>query len=111
MRPFDALIANGDRHPGNMLVDSRGKVWWIDHSRAFLRERDLIEPDLIRRCERGFYERLKAVDPKVIADRMAPYMSEHEIDALLDRRLKLIDLIDTRIAAEGEPAVLFTFDR
>ena len=110
MRPFDALIANGDRHPGNILVDSTRKVWWIDHSRAFLRERDLIEPDLIRRCERGFYERLKAVDPKTVAERMIAYMSQREIDALLDRRLKLIALIEERIAAAGEPEVLFTVE-
>jgi hypothetical protein len=110
MRLFDALIANGDRHPGNILIDSTGKVWWIDHTRAFLRERDLIEPDRIKRVERGFYERLKAVDPKVIALRMAPFMSQKEIDALLARRLKLIDLIEARIAAEGESAVLFTLN-
>ncbi len=110
MRPFDALIMNGDRHEGNMLIDPTGKVWWIDHSRAFLRERDLIEPHLIKRCERGFYQRLKEIDPKVIAERMAPYMSQLEIDALLDRRLKLIALIESRIAAEGESAVLFTLE-
>ena len=111
MRPFDALIINGDRHEGNMLIDPAGKVWWIDHSRAFLRERDLVEPHLIKRCERGFYQRLKEIDPNFIAERMAPYMSRLEIDALLDRRLKLLALIEKRIAEEGESAALFTLDR
>ncbi len=111
MRVFDALIRNGDRHEGNMLIDTRGKVWWIDASRAFGRERDLIEPDLITRCDRALYLRLKAVDPEAITKTLSPYMSQKEIDALLDRRLKLISLIDERIAASGESEVLFTRDR
>lgn len=93
-----------------MLVDSTGKVWWIDHSRAFLRERDLFEADLIKRCERRFYEQLKAVDPKVIAERMAAYMGEREIEALLDRRTKVIALIEERIAADGESAISFDME-
>jgi hypothetical protein len=107
MRAFDALIENVDRHVGNMLIDPTGRVWWIDHTRSFGREHNLQEPDLIQRCHRGLFERLKAADPTVIAERMAPYMSEREIEALLERRLKLIALIEQRIAEHGEPAVLF----
>lgn len=110
MRPWDALVRNTDRHEMNMLIDQRGKVWWIDHSRAFGRERDLIEPDLITRCDRVFYERLKSVRPEAIAEVLQPYMGPKEIDAVLDRRLKLIALIDERIAARGESEVLFTLD-
>ena len=35
LRVFDELIANTDRNQGNMLIDSRWKLWLIDHSRAF----------------------------------------------------------------------------
>jgi len=32
---LDVLVINGDRTPGNYLVDAQGKVWGIDHGRAF----------------------------------------------------------------------------
>ncbi len=35
MCAFDELIANGDRHNGNLLVDGRGQYWLIDHGHAF----------------------------------------------------------------------------
>jgi len=110
MRAFDALIENVDRNVGNMLIDSAGKVWWIDHTRAFGRRRDLEDAELVTRCERGLFERLKTADPKVIAERMQAHMTQLEIDALLERRLKLIALIEQRIAANGQSAVLFTLE-
>lgn len=32
---FDEWIANPDRHPGNLLIETANKVWLIDHSHAF----------------------------------------------------------------------------
>lgn len=110
MRAFDALIENIDRNVGNMLVDSAGKVWWIDHTRAFGRRRDLLDAELITRCERHLFERLKAADPKTIAERMKPHLSAREIDALLERRLRLIAHVEHHIAARGEAAVLFSLE-
>lgn len=110
MRAFDALIENVDRNVGNMLIDPTGRVWWIDHTRSFGRQRDIGDADLIRRCDQEFYQRLKAADPRIIAERLSPYVDRLEIEALLDRRIKLLALIDQRIAAEGEGAVLFTLE-
>jgi hypothetical protein len=110
MRVFDALIGNADRHEANVLIDARGKVWWIDHSRSFGREQDLIDPGAIRRCERKLWQGLNAVNPQAVAERLSPYMSSKEIDALLERRRRLIALIQNRIAAEGEATVLFTIE-
>lgn len=108
MRVFDALIGNTDRHEANMLIDSGGKVWWIDHSRSFGRERELIKPETIRRCERKLWDGLKSVTPAAITERLSPWMSAKEIDALLERRMRLLSLIEERIRSEGEAAVLFT---
>jgi hypothetical protein len=109
MLVFDALIGNRDRHEGNVLIDSAGKVWWIDHSRAFGRERDL-PAERIQRCERRIREGLKALDPAIAAERLAPYMSLLEVDALLERRKRLLALIEERIAEHGEAAVLYTIE-
>ena len=108
MRAFDALIENIDRNVGNMLVDSRGRVWWIDHTRSFGRQHKLEDASLITRCDRALYERLKAVDPRTIAERLAPYLPPLEIAALLERHVKLLKMIEDRIARDGESRVLFT---
>lgn len=109
MLVFDALIGNKDRHEGNVLIDSDGKVWWIDHTRGFGRERDLPE-EKIQRCERRIREGLKSLDPAVAAERLAPYMGPREVDALLERRTRLLQLIEKRIAERGEEAVLYTLE-
>lgn len=106
MRPFDALIANLDRHEGNMLVDSRGKVWWIDHTRSFGRTRTLANADGIQRCDRRLWEHLRSVEPGLIAERMRPYVGPKEIESLLARRELLIAHIEKLIAEKGEAAVL-----
>ena len=110
MRAFDALIGNIDRHEANVLVDAGGKVWWIDHSRSFGRERTLFRPEEIKRCERRLFESLRSLDPKIVAERLAPYMSSQEIDALIVRRDQLIKLIEQRIKEHGETEVLFTLE-
>lgn len=107
MLVFDALIGNSDRHEANVLVDSSGKVWWIDHSRAFCRE-TAIPADRIRRCERRIWEGLKALDPAVTAERLAPYMSPREVDALFERRRLLVVHVEKLAAERGEGAVLYT---
>lgn len=106
MRPFDALISNVDRHEGNMLVDSRGKVWWIDHTRSFGRARTLANADGIQRCDRRLWNHLRSVDASRIAERMSPYMGPKEIESLLARRELLIAHIEKLIAEKGEAMVL-----
>jgi hypothetical protein len=93
-----------------MLVDSTGKVWWIDHSRSFMRERQVHNADLIQRCDRRLWQALKTVSAEAVTERLAPYMGPKEIEALLERRAHLVKLIEERIAENGEDAVLFTLD-
>ncbi len=107
VRVFDALIANTDRHVFNMLVDASGRVWWIDHSRAFGRDRELIDAAGIEQCERRLWDGIRTANPEAIAATLAPYMSEREIDALLERREKLVAHLQKRIDEQGEEAVLF----
>ena len=109
MLVFDVLVGNRDRHEGNVLIDSAGKVWWIDHTRAFGRETDL-PADRVQRCERRIWEGLVALDPAVTAERLAPYMSPREVDALLERRKRLMALIEKMIAERGESAVLYAIE-
>lgn len=104
---FDNLINNIDRNIGNMLVDPEWTVWMIDHTRSFGRERKLIDPTRLKRCEPELWRRLTALDDATIRRTLQPWMGRFEIDSLLDRRRQIIKIVRQHIAEEGEEKVFF----
>ncbi len=109
MNVFDALVYNTDRNRGNILITPDWRLWMIDHTRAFRQLSTLWAGDSIKQCERGVYEKLKALDEKEVRERLKPYLSSFEIGALLDRRKLLVQKIDKLIAEDGEDKVLYRF--
>ncbi len=106
---FDNLIFNFDRNPGNLLIDARGKVWFVDHTRAFKILPSLPHRKDLRVCERKLYEGLRDLDPDAVREKLRPYLRSTEIDALLKRQKKLVKEIEKRISQHGEQAILFEF--
>ncbi len=104
---FDNFIGNSDRNQGNLLVDARWTIWFIDHSRGFGRSSRLPYPDKVTACERGFWKSLRELDEATVRERLEPYLEGKEISTLLSRRKKLIDHIQKLIDKKGEDAVLF----
>jgi hypothetical protein len=109
MRIFDNLINNVDRNSGNILLDPSWKMWWIDHTRSFARSRELPDPKRVIECSRPLFEALKSLDEEEVTERLRPYLPMAEIDALHERRRRLIELIEQRIAEKGEAHVLFNY--
>lgn len=117
MRVFDNLINNIDRNTGNMLVDSHGFLWLIDHTRSFGRDKGLPRPETVTRCSRGLYQAIRDLDHAEVQLVMRPptspkrhaLLTNDEIEALFKRREKLLELLDARIAQEGERLVLFNY--
>lgn len=109
MNVFDALVYNTDRNRGNMLITPDWKLWMIDHTRAFRRNTDLPNADLVNQCERGMYQRLKAWDEAVVRQRLKPYLSSFELDALMKRRKLILERLDKLIAEGGEAKVLYAY--
>jgi len=109
MNVFDALIYNTDRNRGNVLITPDWKLWMIDHTRAFRRNDTLQDPDSIKQCERGMYQKLKTLDEKQVRERLKDYLTTFELSALLTRRKLLVERIDKVIAENGEDKVLYTF--
>lgn len=107
MRVFNNLIARRDVNPGNTLIDSNWRLWFIDSTRAFGNPDDLLCPDLVTSCERGLFERLQALDPAEARRRLKPVLSKAEINALLIRRDKLVALLLELIEERGEEHVIF----
>jgi hypothetical protein len=106
---FDALVYNTDRNSGNLLMTPDGKLWMIDHTRAFRRISSLQKTATIAQCERGMYQKLKTLDEAAVRERMSPYLSPYEIDALLKRRRLIVERLDELIAERGEAKVLYTY--
>ena len=107
MKVFDNLINNIDRNSGNILLDPAWKMWWIDHTRSFARGEDLPAPEDVIGCSRSLLEAIEGLDEEEVAERLGPYLETLQISALLERRRRLIELIEQRVAEKGEDRVLF----
>ncbi|MGD8328302.1 MAG: hypothetical protein PVJ49_02620 [Acidobacteriota bacterium] len=106
---FDNLLFNTDRHVGNLLIDERWNVWFIDHTRAFQPHRELRNPEVIEFSERRLWERLRDLPDEIIRECLAPYLDESEMMSLLARRHRLVNHIGHLIDERGERAVLFDY--
>lgn len=106
---FDNLINNIDRNQGNMLYDSVGGFWWIDHTRTFSRADKLFSPDRIRRCSRTLLAALRALERAEVEGRLGDWIDRFEIKSLFKRRDKVVKLVERSIAERGEQRVLFSY--
>lgn len=103
---FDNLIANTDRNPGNILIDGRNKVWFIDQTRSFAGQKELRYADKIEGCSRELWTRLQEVSDQEIREAVRPYVKNYESELLLRREL-LVDALSAQIEARGEADFLF----
>lgn len=86
MNVFDLLIFNVDRNLGNVLYDEDGRVWLIDHSRAFGTQRGI--PSMLRDAEVTVTPELSAMLQQVTTERLEPlrpYLNERQLKALVSR--------------------------
>jgi hypothetical protein len=109
MNVFDALVFNTDRNRGNILITPDWKLWMIDHTRAFRRNAFLQKPDALNQFERGPYQKLAGLDEALVRQRLGPYLSSFEMEALLTRRKLILERLNRLIAERGEEKVLYTY--
>ena len=102
-RVWDNLVANIDRNQGNLLVDQAWNLILIDHSRAFTATMRMPFP--MRKIDREFYTKLKALDEATIKKRLGKLLMDGP-KPLLKRRDKIVENFETLIAQYGEAAVL-----
>ncbi len=107
---FDALINNRDRSQGNFLWTDDWRLWMVDHTRAFGRERKIVKPRSVRRCSRRLWQALQELDAREVDERLEPYMGRPERSALMARRDEIVRRLEEKIAAEGESQVLFSYE-
>jgi hypothetical protein len=109
MNVFDALIYNTDRNSGNLLIAPDWKLWLIDHTRAFRRLNALPDGARVNQCERGFYQKLKALNEDSLRELLKPYLSSYELEGLWKRRNLILARLDKLIAEKGESQVLYDY--
>lgn len=107
VRVFDQLIYNNDRNLGNLLITKNWDLWMIDHTRAFRLHKDLKDSQGLTRCERRLLKSLRALDRATLQAELKPFLTNGEINAMLVRRDKIVQIFDDRVARLGEIAVLY----
>lgn len=108
MKVFDNLIYNIDRNLGNFLTDAGGRVWYVDHTRSFLRLPVLPQADAVVRVDRDFWKRLQEVSDRSLVESLSPHLPEPEVRALLERRRQLVERIETRLEEKSRARVIFS---
>ena len=105
---FDNLIYNEDRNLGNILIEPDWKLWMIDHTRAFRRWKELMNPEQVQFAERSLWEKLQALDETEVRAKLKNFMNPAEMNGLIARKGLLVDHIQKLIDDRGEKDVLFT---
>ena len=109
LRVFDELISNRDRNAGNLLWTTDGKMWMIDHTRAFRLTPDLKNPNVLVRCETTLLEALRGLTLETVTAAVGKSLWKTEIEALLRRRDEIVKLFDAKIKERGARLVLYAF--
>jgi len=102
MKMFDNLIGNHDRNQGNLLVDQAGNLYLIDHTRAFINNRNL--PQKLDHFDPELWQRMLALDQDTLKARIGPYVAGGAIKDMLHRRDRMQKAIDELIAKLGDQA-------
>jgi hypothetical protein len=107
MRVFTQLVADTDRNAGNILIDADWKLWMIDFTRAFRRNKSLLKDKDLKRCDRLLLENLRGLTAERVAGATKPYLNNADIAALLARRDLIVTVIETLAAKNGAAQVLY----
>lgn len=105
MQTFDSLIGNRDRHDGAILVSPAGEIVLIDHTRSFGSSVEIEDPP--DRLDRQMVDGLRALERRRLTEKLSGLLSDHEIEALLERRDALMVHVDHLLAEKGEAGALF----
>jgi hypothetical protein len=103
MKMFDNFICNRDRNAGNLLVDDDWNLFLIDHSRAFLSDRDLAVK--MEHIDRELWDRMLALDEPQLTASIGKWVERGTIRGMLARRDRMQAAINKLVAASSEAAV------
>jgi hypothetical protein len=107
MQIFDNVIGNFDRNQGNILIDKDWEIWLIDHTRSFRSSKSLPKPEGIVRCSRSLWQAIQKLDLEELEPVLSPLLSTFEIKSILERRDRVVKILEERLGRLEENRVLF----
>jgi hypothetical protein len=107
VRVFDQLIYNTDRNLQNLLITKSWKLWMIDHTRAFRTSHSVRDAKNITRCDRGLLGKLRQLDKRAVEKAVGPYLNGMEIEGMMHRRDRIVEILEKRIRESDEGTVLY----
>ena len=97
-----------ERNPEDIFIhEGDWKSWRVDFSEAFAPFAELISEDAITRCSKELFHNLQRLEASEIKRVLQSHLNDEEIDALLQRKILVIDKIKLLIGEKGEDTVLF----
>ena len=108
-RVFDQLIANTDRNQSNILITRDWRMWFIDHTRAFMREESLISQRDLVRCDERLWKGLAGLNEQVLAAEMDGLLDTACQRALLGRRDRIVEEFNVKARKVGPNRVFYEF--
>jgi hypothetical protein len=101
VRVFDNLIYNIDRNLGNLLITPEWQLIMIDHTRCFKSLGELKTPKDLTFFSKSLMESLKGLNAKEVETQCGKYISGMEINAMLERRDKILVLYEKVVGTPG----------
>lgn len=91
----------------NIMIDKNWRLYKVDSSRAFRVDQTLRRPEALSRFRRSTIAGLRSLSRDDLDQAMKPWLSPKAVDSLWRRRGLILEIVDQRIAAHGEAAVLY----
>jgi len=107
VRVFNQLAYNTDPNLGNVLIDKDWKIWLIDYTRAFRVQGELLKPEGLTMIDGKLLASMRAMTPATVKAAMGDTLTKREQRALLERRDKIVQLFDEKIATQGTEAIVY----
>jgi hypothetical protein len=107
-RVFAELVYDTDSaNVTNVLISKDWHLWMIDFSRAFRLYHDLRNPKSLEKCDRQLLENLRKLDGKELTEKTKNLLTKSEVQGVMARRDKIVQLFEKLIAQKGEKDVLY----
>ncbi len=107
MRVFTALVRDTDRNLTNVLITPAWKVMMIDFTRGFRLQPELMYNKDLAKMDRALWTKLEALDRPAVKQAVGDWLTNRELDAMMQRRDLLIAHFKKLIAEVGEEKVLY----
>jgi hypothetical protein len=107
MRVFSSLVRDTDRNLTNVLITHQWKVMMIDFSRAFRLQPELLHLKDLAKIDRKLLATLEGLTRDRVKAAVKDYLTNREIDPLMQRRDLLVAHFKKLVADLGEEKVLY----